>query len=166
MGIISTAINSIIHEYLNLRKVCAGWVPHTLTDDQKRLRIQFCRQSLKRFEEGQSRRVFDIITGDEAWFYHYDPELKEQSKVWILTTDQRPTKVHRSKSAGKRMVATFFMKSGLIKAVPLETGATVNASWYVDTCLPQVFSAVSERRETRSLRGLILHDDNARPHRA
>ena len=33
------------------------------------------------------------------------------------------------------MVAVFFMKSGLIKAVPLETGAIVNAIWYVNTCL-------------------------------
>ena len=33
------------------------------------------------------------------------------------------------------MVAVFVMKSGLIKAVPLETGAMVNASWYVDICL-------------------------------
>ncbi|CAF3177204.1 unnamed protein product [Rotaria sp. Silwood2] len=119
-----------------------------------------------RFEEGQSHCVFDIITGDESWFYHYDPELKEQSKAWMSTTDPRPTKIHRTKSAGKRMVAIFFMKSGLIKSVPLETGATVNASWYVNTCLPQVFKAVSERRETRGLRGLIFHDDNARPHRA
>ncbi|CAF1403876.1 unnamed protein product [Rotaria sp. Silwood1] len=166
LGISSTAINSIIHDYLNLRKVCARWVPHTLTDDQKQLRVQFCGHSLKRFEEGQSRRVFDIITGDEAWFYHYDPELKEQSKVWMSTTDPHPTKVHRNKSAGKRMVAIFFMKSGLIKSVPLETDATVNANWYVNTCLPQVFTAVSERRETRGLRGLIFHDDNARPHRA
>ena len=74
LGIISTTINSIIHDYLNLRKVCGGWVPHTLTDH----RIQFCRHSLKRFEEGWSRRVFDITTGDESCFYHYDPELKEQ----------------------------------------------------------------------------------------
>ena len=57
------------------------------------------------------------------------------------------------------------MKSGLIKPVLLETGATVNGSWYVNTCLPQYFSAVSERRETRSLRGLIFHDDNAKSHR-
>ena len=63
------------------------------------------------------------------------------------------------------MVAVFFMKSGLIKSVPLETSVTVNASWYVNTCLPQVFSAVSERRETRGLRGLIFHDDDANPHR-
>ena len=64
------------------------------------------------------------------------------------------------------MVAVFFMKSSLGKVVPLKTGAMVNASWYVNTCLPQVFSAVSERRETRGLRGLIFHDDNAKPHRA
>ena len=64
------------------------------------------------------------------------------------------------------MVAVFFMKSGLTKHVPLETGATVNASWYVSTCLSQVFSVVSERREARGLRGLIFHDDNAKLHRA
>ena len=52
--------------------------PHTLTDDQKQLRVQFCHHSLKRFEEGRSRLVFDIITGDESCFYHCDPELKEQ----------------------------------------------------------------------------------------
>ena len=33
------------------------------------------------------------------------------------------------------MVVGFFMKSGLIKPVPLETSATVNANWYVKTCL-------------------------------
>ena len=78
LGISSAPINSIIHDYLNLRKVCARWMPHTLIGDQKQLRVQFCRHSLKRFEEGQSRHVFDVITGDESCFYHYDPELKEQ----------------------------------------------------------------------------------------
>ena len=45
---------------------------------KKELRLQFCRHSLKRFEEGQSRRVSDIITGDESCFCHYAHELKEQ----------------------------------------------------------------------------------------
>ena len=52
-------------------------MPHKLTDAQKQSRIQFCRYSLNRFEEAQSRRVFDIITRDESWFYHYDPETKQ-----------------------------------------------------------------------------------------
>ena len=74
LGISSTSINSIIHNYLNLRQVCGGWALHTLTDD----RLQFYHHSLKRFEEGWSCRVFDIITGDESCFYYYDRELKEQ----------------------------------------------------------------------------------------
>ena len=78
LGISSTASNSIIHDCLNLRKVCARWMPLTLTDDQKQVRAQFCLHSLKGFEEGRSRRVFDMITGDESCFYHYDPQLKGQ----------------------------------------------------------------------------------------
>ena len=77
-AILASVPRQSIHDYLNLRKVCARWVLHTLSDDQKQLQLQFCHHSLKRFEEGRSRRVFDIITGDESCFYHYDPELKEQ----------------------------------------------------------------------------------------
>ncbi|CAF1096350.1 unnamed protein product, partial [Didymodactylos carnosus] len=125
LGIGSSAVNSIIHEYLKLHKMFTRWVPHQLTNDQKQFCIQLCRDSLERFEGGQSCRVFDIITGDESWFYHYDPTTKEQSKVWVSQTDPRSTKVHRYKSSGKRMVAIFFMKSGLIKSIPLERVETV-----------------------------------------
>ncbi|CAF1549287.1 unnamed protein product [Adineta ricciae] len=128
--------------------------------------MEFCRYSFERFEEGRSRRVYDIITGDESWFYHFDPETKEQSKVWVSKTDQRPTKVRRNRSSGKRMVAFFFMKSGLIKSVTLESDQNITAAWYVNHCLPQLFEAVSQRRKKSALRNLILHDDNARPHRA
>ena len=44
LGISSMAVNSIIHDYLNLRKACARWVPHTLTDDQKQVRVQFTKE--------------------------------------------------------------------------------------------------------------------------
>ena len=46
--------------------------------EQKQVRVQFCRHSLTRLEEGRSRRVFDIITADESCFFHYDPKLKAQ----------------------------------------------------------------------------------------
>ena len=52
-----------------------------------------------------------------------------------------------TKVPGKEWWQFFFMKSSLIKSVPLETGTMMNGSWYVNTCLPQVFSVVSERRE-------------------
>ncbi len=80
-SISSPAINSIIHDYVKLREDCARWVSHQLTNDQKQLRIQFYPHSLKIFEEGPFRRVFNIVTGDKLWFYLYDPNTKELSKV-------------------------------------------------------------------------------------
>ena len=106
------------------------------------------------------------LTGDQSWFHHYDPETKQQSKTWVSKDDPRPTKVRRNKSFGKRMVAIFFMKSGLIESVALESGASISARSYVTNCLSTVFDTVAQRREKTGLRGLILHDDNARPHRA
>ena len=36
IGIGSAAVQSIIHEHLGLRKLAARWVPHFLTDTQKK----------------------------------------------------------------------------------------------------------------------------------
>ena len=74
----STATYSILHDYVKSPKVYAQWVPHQFTTNQKRMEIQFYQKSLERFEEGQCRRIFNIITDDESWFYRYDPETKEQ----------------------------------------------------------------------------------------
>ena len=101
LGINSPAICPILYDHLKLRKVCARRVPHLLIIDQKRFHIQFCCESLKRFEQGRSRRVFDIVTGDDSWLHHYDPETKQQSKMWVSKDDPRPTKVRRNKTSGK-----------------------------------------------------------------
>ena len=119
---------------------------------------------MKRFEQGRSRRVSDIVTGDESWFHHYDSETKQQSKTWVSKDDPRPTKVRRNKSFRKRMIAIFFMKFGLVESIALESGASISAQSYVTNCLSRVFDAVAQRREKTGLCGLILHDDKARSH--
>jgi hypothetical protein len=42
------------------------------------------------------------------------------------------------------MVGIFFMKSGLIECIPLEPSDTIDASWYMNVCLPHIIRAVSE----------------------
>ena len=62
------------------------------------------------------------------------------------------------------MVAIFFVKSGLIESIALKSGASISARLYVTNCLSTVFDAVAQRQEKTGIRGLILHDDNARSH--
>ena len=47
-------VSGIIHNQLNMRRICARWIPEMLNTDQKRLRVECCEQLLKRFErEGE-----------------------------------------------------------------------------------------------------------------
>jgi histone-lysine N-methyltransferase SETMAR len=84
----------------------------------------------EKFDGGNSRRVWDIVTGDESWIYQFDPGTKRQSQVWVFPGDDPPTKVKRPRSVGERMVASFFGVSGDISTIPLMEKKTVTAEWY------------------------------------
>ncbi|GFT18491.1 hypothetical protein TNCV_2241621 [Trichonephila clavipes] len=42
-----------------------------------------------------------LITTDEAWLYHYDPTIKQQSSKWKHPSSPTPKKANTVKSAGK-----------------------------------------------------------------
>ena len=67
-----------------------------------------------------------IVTGDEIWIYSYEPESKQQSIVWVFQNERKPTKVIRSRSAAKQMIACFFGYTGHVTTVALEDRGTVN----------------------------------------
>ena len=128
--LLSGTINNILHKELGVRKVCARWIPHSLTLEEKKSRVDFCEIMLKRFANGTSRAVSEILTGDETYIYHYDPETKRQSKEWTEKDALPPTKVRRIRSVGKQMWAIFFRASGFVEAVPLENRKAVTADCY------------------------------------
>ena len=39
---------------------------------------------LQKDDCGASQQVYDIVTGDESWFYAYENESKLQSTVWVF----------------------------------------------------------------------------------
>ena len=80
----SGSVVKILYTYLRVSKVSSRWVPHNLTDGQKVTRMEWCHEMLRRFNSGTSRRISEIITGDETWIYQYDPETKRYSSVWVF----------------------------------------------------------------------------------
>ena len=78
-----------------------SWIPHLLTEDQKKARVDWCKLMLVKFDMGKSNKVSQIITGDETWIYSYEPERKSQSQVWVLPGESAPTKVVRGRATGK-----------------------------------------------------------------
>jgi hypothetical protein len=70
----------ILHEELDMKKLCAIWVPCLLTADQKRTRMKISEQCLERLNKNKTNFVCRFITMDETWIHYYTPESKQQSK--------------------------------------------------------------------------------------
>ena len=78
LGISSTSIHSILHGHLAVKKVCSRWIPHNLTVAQKKARVDWCKEILKKYNRGVSKDVYKIVTGDESWIYAYEPETNKK----------------------------------------------------------------------------------------
>ena len=61
------------------------------------------------------------------WDHCYDVPMKSQNKVWVFEDEKVPVQVRKSKSIGKRMVAMFFTKGGILTTISLEKSKTVTA---------------------------------------
>jgi len=77
LGISRERVGSIIHEDLDLRKLSAKWVPKCLKVDQKRQECQSSEQLLELFRRDPNYFLSRLVTMDETWLYHYDPESKQ-----------------------------------------------------------------------------------------
>jgi len=50
-----------------------------LSDEMKADKVRISRELLERFEKEDEDFLKKIITGDETWAHHYDPEKKRQA---------------------------------------------------------------------------------------
>ena len=64
LSISSTSIHSILHDYLAVKNISSLWIPHNLTNAQKKFRVDWCKEMLEKYNDGASKEVYEI-TGDE-----------------------------------------------------------------------------------------------------
>lgn len=94
----NSTVHAIITEDLQKKKVCAQFVPHTLTDDEKLRRVNHSRDLIAT-AENDPNFLKSIVTGDETWCFQYDPETKRQSAEWLSQGDPRSKKVHHDEES-------------------------------------------------------------------
>jgi hypothetical protein len=101
--------------------VCARFVPHSLTLDQKHQRAALSVEFVEMIDD--DRNVLKtIVTGDESWCFMYDPETKRHSATWLSSKKPKAQKVRIQKSRVKTMLTAFFYaKVSLIMNLCQET---------------------------------------------
>jgi histone-lysine N-methyltransferase SETMAR len=66
IGISKECVGYILHKELDMKKLCARWVPRLLTADQKCTRMKISEQCLEHFNKNKTDFVHLFITMDET----------------------------------------------------------------------------------------------------
>jgi hypothetical protein len=116
---------SVVHDNLQFHKVCARWVPKALMDEHKRMRLDVCSHHLAHYHEEGDNFLQRIITGDETWVHHYQPETKQKSMQWKHPSSPVAKKFKTQTSADKLMLTILWDSQGRILEKYLEHGTVV-----------------------------------------
>jgi len=150
------AVRRILTEELGMRKICAKMVPRNLTEQRQDARVSVCAELLE--QVGANPELMEqVITGDESWFFRYDPETKRQSLGWRSKGSPRPKKALHSKV--KCMLVCFFDSMGIVHKQWVPAGQRVNQCYYKDI-LKRLRKTVIRVRPNIAT-NWILHHDNA-----
>ena len=71
VGISKEHVGCILHEELDMKKLCTRWLPRLLTADEKHTGMKISEQCLERFNKNKTDLVRRFIIMDETWIYYY-----------------------------------------------------------------------------------------------
>ena len=122
-------VHTIIRKELNMRKICAKFVPRVLREDQKERRCHDSREMVELINSDLA--VFEaLVTCDESWIYCYDSETK--SSQWKHAGSPRPKKARQSKSTHNLLMIPFFFLTAMAWSTctgfPLDRQSTRNTT--------------------------------------
>ena len=165
-GIHSSSVLKILRERLGLRKICARWVPDLLTDEQKQSRVRLASQVREKYDKYDPRRLEEIVSGDETWISHFQPDSKAKNKVWVSSEGDRSVIVCRCKTSNRMLYAIFFDSKGPVLQIPVPKGSFVTGKFYRESVHTQLLDFYQKRRPRTGIRGIKLLHDNAPAHKS
>ena len=137
-GIHLSSVLKILREQLGLRKICTRWVPHLLTDKQKQSWVRLASQVIEKYDKCDPRCLEEIVTGDETWICHFQPDSKVKNKGWVSSEGDRPVIAGRCKTSNRMLYAIFFDSKGPVLQIPVPKGSSVTGKFYRESVLTQL----------------------------
>ena len=143
-----------------MKKILGKWVPHELTDEQKKTRVVTCRGNLARYRKIKIilQRTVSI---DESWVSLYMQPDRNQARSWQFPGEQAEALPDENIHGDKRMLIMAMSIEGIAFWELMPPNSTVNGEVYRDF-LKRNLKKWAGRRD---LAFCWLHHDNARPHK-
>ena len=164
VGISLSTVHLILKKHLKVIKISARWVPHLLTDKQKRQRVKVARKLLQMFPKYDKKQFANVVTGDETWVHYFEPVRKVSNKIWATKHSKRPIIATRSLSTKKVLYAIFFSGEGVAIKVPVKKGKSITGKYYKDVVLKKLKKYYQKRRPATGFKHVRLLHDYASAH--
>ena len=163
VGISLSTVHLILKKHLEVRKISARWVPHLLTDEQKRQWVKMAKKLLQMFPKYDKKQFANVVTGDETWVHYFEPVRKVSNKIWATKHSKRPIIAKRSLSTKKVLYAISSGEEVAIK-VPVKKGKSITGKYYKDVVLKKLKKYYQKRRPATGFKHVRLLHDNAPAH--
>ena len=160
-GISEISVQTFLKKRLDLRKVCARWVLHLLTKEQKTQHLKCARELLKTYKGCNSRVISNLLTGDETWVHMFEQQRRADNKQWKRKDKKRPCIAKRTISSKKMLHAIFLNSSRPVVQVPCPSDHTVTGRFYKNSVLKKVKEFYNKKRPSKEWSGDLLLHDNA-----
>ena len=135
------------------------WVPHELTQKNLVDRYTACVELLSRNENDPF--LNRIVTGDEKWVLYNNVKRK---RYWSEIGDESLTIAKPNRYSSKIMLCCWWDCKGVLYYELLKPGETINSELYCQQ-LDKLNDAIKIKRPSLiNKKGVIFHQDNARPH--
>jgi hypothetical protein len=86
-------VEHIVHEYLDMQKLCVKRLPRLLTIDQNQQRVDDSGQCLAIFNRNKDEFFRRYFTMDMIWLLRNTPECNRQSAEWTECKAWKDAKV-------------------------------------------------------------------------
>jgi hypothetical protein len=137
------------------------WVPHCLSAKDKQIRADVSRELLALLQRHERTSWRNIVTLDESWFYLET----DYEQVWIPQDAEPPERQRLTIQSKKLMITVVWTPLGFARIAALPKGVKFNSDYYISEILSPLLAW--HRRTAGGGRGnLIVHADNARPHKS
>ena len=160
VGISLSTVHLILKKHLKVRKISARWVPHLLTDEQKRQRVKVAKKLLQMFPKYDKKQFAIVVTGDETWVHYFEPVRKVSNKIWATKHSKRPIIAKRSLST-KKVLHAIFSGEGVAIKVPVKKRKSITGKYYKDVVLKKLKKCYQKRRPATGFKHVrLLHDND------
>jgi histone-lysine N-methyltransferase SETMAR len=155
-------ISRILKTHLGLRKFSRRWVPHDLTDDQKRSRCAISEGLLNALKNDECAGFSHVTTGDESWFsYRY-----QSTHCYAKSRVDVPPRTKTTIGTKKAMVTIFFTATKLLVLDVLPRGNKFNQDYFLTIIAPELSRENTNSKRRVGNKPLLVHMDNSMCHNA